>query len=72
MLFYVSLCMSFGLISIINLLLLQESIVRNTKSMIEKFGTTNYICNLGHGIYPDTPTQSVQAFIDTVHSIPLE
>jgi uroporphyrinogen-III decarboxylase len=36
--------------------------------MIEKMGTSNYICNLGHGIYPETPTESVQTFIDVIHS----
>ena len=39
-----------------------------TKSMIEKFGKKNYICNLGHGIYPDMDPEHVQWFINCVHS----
>jgi uroporphyrinogen decarboxylase len=40
-------------------------IEEKTKLMIENFGK-NYIVNLGHGVYPDTPLEGVQAFIDTV------
>jgi len=48
-----------------------ETVKATAKAMIEKFGSENYICNLGHGIYPETPVDSVQAFIETVHSFQL-
>ncbi len=34
-----------------------------TQKMIAGFGQ-HHICNLGHGVYPDTPLDSVKAFID--------
>jgi uroporphyrinogen decarboxylase len=36
--------------------------------MVRKFGKTSYICNLGHGIYPDMDPEHVQWFIDAVHT----
>lgn len=36
--------------------------------MLGQFGTDRYIVNLGHGIYPDAPTESVKTFIDAVHN----
>jgi len=49
----------------------KDSLEKNTRNMIDSFGVHNYICNLGHGIYPETPTESVQTIIDTVHSYKL-
>ncbi len=37
-----------------------------TKEMLSVFGTQRHIANLGHGVYPDTPLDSVRAFVDTV------
>lgn len=41
-------------------------IKKATKEMIDTFGTTGYIANLGHGILPNVPVEHAQAFIDTV------
>ena len=38
------------------------------KEMLQKFGTTRYIANLGHGMYPDFDPDHLKAFIDAVHS----
>jgi len=46
----------------------KEDLQTLTKSMMEKFGQSRYICNLGHGIYPDMDPENVQWFIDFVHS----
>ncbi|HEU4469744.1 MAG TPA: uroporphyrinogen decarboxylase [Flavisolibacter sp.] len=36
------------------------------KEMIDGFGSTNYIANLGHGITPNVPVDHAKAFVDTV------
>ncbi len=41
-------------------------IVSETWKMLKEFGPTNYIANLGHGLYPDTDKVKVKLFIDTV------
>ncbi len=42
--------------------------VRNrTRNMLRDFGP-HHIANLGHGVYPDTPLDSVKVFVDTVKS----
>lgn len=35
--------------------------------MLEGFGPSGYICNLGHGIYPDADPDTVARFVDEVH-----
>ena len=44
-----------------------DSIGKNTREMVEKFGTCGYIANLGHGMYPDMKPENLKAFVDTVH-----
>lgn len=41
---------------------------KQTKQMLDSFGTQRYIANLGHGVYPDTHPDHVRCFIDTVKS----
>ncbi|XP_066258979.1 uroporphyrinogen decarboxylase [Euwallacea similis] len=38
------------------------------EKMLEEFGSERYIVNLGHGIYPDGPIESVKILVDTVHN----
>lgn len=44
-----------------------EEIQARTLRMIEEFGG-KHICNLGHGVYPDTPLDNVKVFVNTVKS----
>jgi uroporphyrinogen decarboxylase len=37
-----------------------------TKKMMEAFGGTKHIANLGHGLYPDTEVDKVRCFIDII------
>lgn len=43
-----------------------DDIRRETKKMLNAFGATRHIANLGHGLYPDTEVDKVKCFIDTV------
>jgi len=35
--------------------------------MINEFGTSNYIANLGHGMYPDFKPEALNTFVNAVH-----
>jgi uroporphyrinogen decarboxylase len=42
-----------------------EAVSEATRHMLKSFGG-RHIANLGHGVYPDTPLDSVKAFVNTV------
>lgn len=42
-----------------------EEVAKATTRMLDRFGG-KHIANLGHGVYPDTPLDSVKAFVHTV------
>lgn len=46
----------------------KEELIELTKTMVKKLGKHRYIANLGHGITPQTPIESMTTFVDTVHS----
>lgn len=48
-------------------MLFQEEIRKMTIEMARKFGKHRYICNLGHGITPQTPLESMTAFTEAIH-----
>ena len=45
----------------------EKEIHTKTTKMIDDFGK-HHICNLGHGVYPDTPLDGVKTFINSVKS----
>jgi uroporphyrinogen decarboxylase len=48
-----------------------EEVLRLTRSMLESLsGDPAYIVNLGHGILPETPISSVEAFVQAVKECP--
>lgn len=42
------------------------TIKAETRKMIDQFGNTKHIANLGHGVYPDMDPDKVKCFIDEV------
>jgi uroporphyrinogen decarboxylase len=44
----------------------EDKIVRETHTMLKAFGKQRYICNLGHGLYPDLDKEKVKLFVDVV------
>lgn len=46
----------------------KEDIKKAAKEMLNKFGTQNYIANLGHGILKDTDPDHLGVFIDAIHT----
>lgn len=44
-----------------------KQVIKNeTKKMLRAFGKSSYICNLGHGVYPDVDFEKAKYFIDVV------
>jgi uroporphyrinogen decarboxylase len=43
-----------------------DEVKKETRKMIDAFGSHKHIANLGHGLYPDTEVDKVKCFIDTV------
>jgi len=44
----------------------EEKIISETHAMLNAFGKKRYICNLGHGLYPDIDKEKVKLFVDVV------
>lgn len=45
-----------------------KTIEKATKNMLDQFGNSRHIANLGHGVYPDTDPEKVKCFIEAVKS----
>lgn len=44
----------------------EKTIMEETHNMLRSFGKNKYICNLGHGLYPDLDKEKVKLFVDIV------
>ncbi len=44
----------------------KTTIKSETEKMLRSFGHQNYICNLGHGVYPDVDFEKAKYFIEVV------
>lgn len=44
----------------------ENKIISDTTAMLKAFGRQRYICNLGHGLYPDLDKEKVKLFVDVV------
>lgn len=44
----------------------ERTIITETQAMLNAFGKDRYICNLGHGLYPDIDKEKVKFFVDIV------
>jgi uroporphyrinogen decarboxylase len=45
-----------------------ETIIKETKIMLSRFGPNKHIANLGHGLYPDIEKAKVKLFVDCIKS----
>jgi uroporphyrinogen decarboxylase len=43
-----------------------ETVKSETRKMLDQFGNSRHIANLGHGVYPDMEADKVKCFIDEV------
>jgi uroporphyrinogen decarboxylase len=46
----------------------KATIKKETEKMLQTFGSQRYICNLGHGVYPDVSFEKAKYFIETVQN----
>ncbi|MDI1353914.1 MAG: uroporphyrinogen decarboxylase [bacterium] len=44
----------------------EKKIISDTQHMLRAFGKQRYICNLGHGLYPDLDKEKVKLFVNVV------